>query len=139
MEHRANHVLQVGGVNRWDLGIAALEDFLAQAVHILGLKGRGEGAQFVEHAAKTPYVAFNVVGFVLPDFGAGVVGSAGLGGEEASLGHLGHVHVAQLEQSALVHEQICTLNVSVDDVELVERLEPSHHLHEVVPDLGLGD
>ena len=55
--------------------------------------------------------------------------------EHSFLCHFGNIEIAQLNDSCLSEEQVCTLDVSVADFEVVERLEASYNLDEVMPDL----
>ena len=57
---------------------------------------------FVGYAAERPNIGLKVVGLVLPDFGAGVVGRARLRVQEAPLGDFGDVQIAELGRSVLV-------------------------------------
>lgn len=50
--------------------------FLEEAGHVFGSKGRQQREHLVKDAAEGPHVALGVVGLVLPDFWACVVGSA---------------------------------------------------------------
>jgi hypothetical protein len=47
--------------------------------------------------------------------------------------------ISKVEEAILIHEQIGRFDVSVDDAELMQRIQTPNHLHEVVPDLGLRD
>lgn len=80
-----------------------------------------------------------VIWLFLPDFGAGIVRSACLSLEQSFLGYLGDIEVAKLDHALLGHEQIGTLDVSVDYFEIMKGLQSSHRLDEEVPDLLLGE
>lgn len=80
-----------------------------------------------------------VIWLFLPDFGAGIVRSARLSLEQSFLGYLGDIEVSELDHALLGHEQIGTLDVSVDYFEIMKGLQSSHRLDEEVPDLLLGE
>ena len=71
------------------------------------------GNHFVEHAAETPDVRFEIVRQVFPNFGGAVVGCSRLRPQESLLCDLRHIEVAELDHAGLGKEQVCALDVSV--------------------------
>ena len=111
-----------------DLGVDALHHSLIEALHVLGREGRVERYQLVEDTAERPDVTLGVVGFVLPDLWRSVVRRASLGLENARLSHFGNVEVSQLNVALLCQEDVGALDVSVDDLLLMQRLQAQNHL-----------
>lgn len=97
-----------------------------------------EHSHFVEHAAQRPDVAFVVIGLLVPHFRRGVVGCARLGDCELIDQVFGHIQVAHL-RNALVEENVGRLDVSVDDVGLMQLGQSLQHVVGHSPDLLLGD
>jgi hypothetical protein len=128
-----DHLAELFGVLSWDLGVVTLQHLFKEPIHVSSSEGRLERSNFVEHAAQRPQVALIVVGLVLPHLRAGVVGSACLGVEHAFLGDLGDVEVSQLGSAVLAHEDVGTLHVSVEDLELVQRLQSFYQVDEDLP------
>lgn len=64
---------------RWNGWVLALEYPLKEAVHVFSTEWWDKRTHFVDHAAKGPYVRFQVIGLVLPYLGRGVVRRASLG------------------------------------------------------------
>ena len=79
-----------------------------------------------------------VIWLVLPDFWAGIVRCSCLCLKEASpLSDFADVEVTKLENARLGEEQVCTLDVSVDDLAVMQGLQPTEHLYEIRPARGL--
>lgn len=118
---------------RWNLGVDALHHPLVQALHVFGCERWVESHQLVQDRAEGPDVTLQIVWFVLPNLRTCVVGSSSLCLEDACLRHLGNVQVSQLDHSLLGEKYVCTLDVSVDDLPIVECLQTLHHLVEDGP------
>lgn len=116
-------------------GVVFATDHLGvEAFHSCGAEGRLLSDHFVEDTAKWPDIWSVVVGHVFPNFGAGVVRSTSLSTEHTSLGYFGDIEVTEFDNSLFSQEQVGALDVSVADLEVVECLEASNDLNEVVPD-----
>jgi hypothetical protein len=96
-------------------------------------------SSFIGNAPERPDITFQVVGLVFPDFRGGVVGCAGLRVDEASFGHLGDIQVPQFNGAIGVEEDICALDVSVEDPSVMESFEALGHLDKNRPYLGLRE
>lgn len=66
-------------VGHRDWIIVANNNLAVKTREILGPKGRMERAHLVEQTSRGPDIALPAILLALPDFGACVVGSAGLG------------------------------------------------------------
>ena len=84
----------------------ALDNFLIEPLHIIGVEGRLKSRHLIEDTAQRPYIRFVVVWFIFPDLWRGIVGCACLGIQESLLGDLGDVHVSQLNGPIFVEEYI---------------------------------
>ena len=137
-------------VNSGDFVIAPLEHFFKQLVYILGLEWRPETSHFVYYTSQRPDITLEIVRLVPPDFGRGIVGSAGLSVvEPILLGLLGHIHIPDLchnlrgcllnRLSFLPEKYICRLEIAVHNVHFVEALEALDQLHKYSPYFGLSD
>lgn len=78
-----------------------------------------------------------IVRQVAPNLRTCVVRSASLGVEQSLLGHFGNVHVSEFGRLILVQEYVGTLEITVENLHLMERLESSHNLDEDLPYLIL--
>lgn len=74
---------------------------------------------------------------VLPHFGAGIIRSARLCVEKALFGDFTNIQVTQLGCRVLVQEDISTLHVPMQYVELVEGFKPCNYLNDHLPDVLL--
>jgi len=111
----ANHLLEFLGVHGADGVVFARCHFGVESLHGSCSEGGLLHSHLVKDAASRPNITAEVIGHVLPDLRAGVVGSSSLSAEEASLADLRDVKVAEFNDSFLGQEQISTLNVSVAD------------------------
>ena len=75
----------------------------------------------------------------MPDLWRAVVRRAGLGSHDALLSDLTHIHISELHSTVRTKEDVCTFDVSVDDILGMESHQAFHHLPEDVPDLVLFD
>jgi hypothetical protein len=48
--------------------------------------------------------------------------------------NLAHIHVAQLDSQVFIQEDICALEVSVHNVQIMQRFQASHNLDKYSPD-----
>lgn len=138
-KHLLDDQLEVLGVVRRDSGVGRAQDLEDEALHGVGVEGVAERAHLVEDAAEGPDVRLLVVGLLLADLRGQVVGRAdgGLGAVVGVLEHSGDAEVADFDLSVLVHEDVLRLEVSVEDLAVVDVLYGQRHLHEPVHDLVL--
>lgn len=97
---------------------------LEQLTHVGGFEGRTVTHHLIEHTSLRPNVALEVVWLVFPDFGACVERSASLRVKHAFLYYFRDVEVSEFDLTFGVQEHISTLDVSVADVGIVQRLQP---------------
>jgi hypothetical protein len=95
LEAHPDHAVYVGGVTTGEVGHGALANFAKKLLHVTPAEGRVKRAHLEENAADAPNVALQVVGFVVPDLGAGVVGSSSLRFEQSLFGNLGNIEIAE--------------------------------------------
>ena len=121
----------------WNGWVLPFKHAFKQTVHVISLERGLQMAHLVSYAAKGPDVRLEVVRLILPHLGAGVVRSSCLRVQKALLGDFADIQVTQLGRLILVEEDIGTLHVPMQYVELVEGLEPSNYLNEDLPDVLL--
>lgn len=121
----------------WNSRVLAFDYLLIQSLHVVGTKRRHKSTHLVEDAAQRPDVTFGIVRLVAPNFRTGIVRSAGLSVAESLLNNFRDVEVTKLCLHVLEQEDVGTLHVSVKDLSVVERPQPSHDLNEHVPDFFL--
>jgi len=121
-EHSLENVLDVLGPATLEAGIFTTADNFTQIVHGLGLEGRLEDAELVEQYSKRPYVDFAIVWAVSPHFRGKVVRSTHTGRSLALPEYGSHTQVSELGPRAL-EEDVCGLDVSMDDLVLVKALQ----------------
>lgn len=63
----------------WNFGQLPLQYLVIEALHVFGLEWRFQCDHLVNDATKTPYIAFDIVRLILPNFGTCVVGCPSLG------------------------------------------------------------
>ena len=80
-----------------------------------------------------------IVGHVFPDFWAGIVGSASLSSQHASLSYFGNVQVTELYHTTFGDENVGALDVTMTDLQVVKCLKTPHDLDKVVPDFLLAE
>lgn len=78
-QHVRQKILQVLGVMRWDLRVAASQDLQHEALHGVGIESMPQGHHLVEDAAEGPNIRFLVVWLFLTDLGREVVWSSDSG------------------------------------------------------------
>ena len=132
-------IMQVLGVTGRNGVIFASDDFSVEAFHGGSAEWRHLGDHFVEDAAEGPNVRPMIIRHVLPHLGASVVWRASLGSQHATLCDFAHIQVTELHDTFLRQKDVCTLDVSVANFQVVESLESSNDLNEVVPDGFLTD
>ena len=108
-----------------------------QTIHVIRLKWWLQVAHLVSYAAERPNVRLKIVWLVFPHLRARVVRGARLRVQQALLGHLTHIQVAQLGCGVLIQEYVGTLHVAMEDVQLMKALETSDHLDHSLPNVLL--
>ena len=119
--------------------ILARKHLSIQALHRLCPERRHFHNHFVKDAACAPNVTPVIVRLIFPNLGARIVWRSCLRTHHSTFGDSGDVHIAKLDDAFLGEEDVGTLDVSVADSKVMERLEASDNLDEKVPDLLLGE
>lgn len=116
------------------------EDLLIETLHVISSEGRFQSNDFVQDTTEGPYVTFNVIRLIPPNFRTRIIRSAGLRVVKTPLiGYFRHIHVSKFGSEIFIEENIRTLQVSVHYVEVVHRLETPHHLDKDAPDILLRE
>ncbi len=137
LQQPTDHISQIIRVGHRNAFEQTGTDLLVESLEVIRSEGRLEGCHLIEHAAQRPHIAFGVVRLVLPDFRARVVRSTGLGEGHILLEHLGDVEIAQLVDVIGGNEHIGALQVAVEYLAVVERMQSLGHMHHGLPDLVL--
>ena len=138
-QHVGDEVLEVLAVGGRDGGVSSSEDFEHKPFHRVSVESMPEGDHLIEDAPERPDVRLLVVRLLLADFGREVVGRAD-GGLRAVVGvleHAGNSEVTDLNLSVLRHENVLGLEVSVQNLAVVDVLDCQRHLHKPVQNLVL--
>lgn len=125
------------GIVLRQLGVAARQNAVVKAFHALGSERRVQRAHLVNNAAQRPNVTLFVVRFLLPDFRARVVRRSRLSVQHAVLRDLAHVQIAHLVCAVLALKDVGRLQVSVENVAIVQGFQARSHLHERLPNFPL--
>jgi len=123
----------------WDGVVLSGDNFVIEATHSGGSEGWDLRNHLVEDTAHAPNITSVVVWHVFPDFWAGVVRRARLSSEKPSLGNFRDVEIAKFDDHVLGHEDVRTLDVAVNNLDVVQGLQSPEHLDENVPDLLLSE
>ena len=132
-EQRGDDSGEIVGVHCRNALEHAGADLFVEALKVSGNKGRSQCGHLVANASQGPHIAFWAVGLVFPYLRTGVVRSACLGLRHVLLEHLGDVEVAQLVDVVGSDEDVRALEVAVQDLPLVQRLEAEGHMHQGSP------
>jgi len=125
----------------WDGAEGASHYSQSQHVEGSALEGRLEGAHFVENNSERPDVAFEVVGPVLDDLRAEVVGRAHHRFQIfcCVLQHASNPKVSKFYDVILGKEDILALQVPMEDLAIVDVLDCQANLGEPTEDLLLRE
>ena len=96
---------------------------LKQTVHIFRLERRLQHSHFISHTSQRPNVTLHIVRLVPPHLRRGIVRCPSLGINQSHLGYLTHVHVSKFVRMVLANENICTLQVPVENFILMQDVE----------------
>lgn len=80
-----------------------------------------------------------IIWLISPNLGTCVVRSTGLGVKQAFLCNFRHIHVSQLGGPIFVKEDVRRLQISVEDLYVVQGLQTSNHLDEYFPNFFFLD
>mmetsp|Transcript_26061 Transcript_26061/g.65694 ORF Transcript_26061/g.65694 Transcript_26061/m.65694 type:complete len:471 (-) Transcript_26061:1130-2542(-) len=139
LEEQGDHFVDVAAVDGWHPRILPPQDLSVQRLHVVRAKRGPQRDHFVDDAAQGPHVGLGVVGHVPPHLGTGVVGRPRLRHAETPLRHLGDVQIAQLDLTLAAEEDVRALQVPVQNLQLVQSLQPVTHAKGAVPDVGLAE
>ena len=127
-------------VCRWDGGVVSTQDLQDQPLHRVGIESMSQSHHLVQDAAKRPDVRLLVVGLLLTNFGREVVRSANssLSAVIGVLKDSRNAEVTYLDLATLSHEDVLRLQISVENLSVVDVLDGEGHLYEPVQDLVFG-
>lgn len=125
---------------RWDLRIAAPKDFQYQSLHGISIKCVPQSHHLIQDTSQGPNIRFLVVGLLLTYLWRQIIrcSNCGLSAIIGMLEHSGNSKVTDLNGAILVHENILSLQVSVEDLSIVNMLNGEGHLNEPVQYLVLA-
>ena len=120
------------------MSVLAADDFEDEGGLVLRFEGVAEGAEFVEQAAQGPDIALFVVRLLLAEFGREVERGADHGLRKlVASEHLGDPQVANFDFLVLVHEDVQSFDIPVQNLVLVDVLEAQADFDEEAPDFVL--
>jgi hypothetical protein len=124
------------------MSVGSLLYFLEEAGHIACSKGWLECTHLIDDTSERPNVGLGVVGLISPDLRRGIVliliiklatRCACLCVNESALGDFGDIEIAEFEERVL-DEDVGAFYVAMEDLPVVENLEPLRHLGNCPPD-----
>jgi len=80
-----------------------------------------------------------VIRLIFPNFGTSIIRSTCLSIQKAFLSYFGNIHITKLGGSIFVEEYISALKISVEDIDVVERLKASNDLNKYPPNFIFMD
>ena len=116
-----------------------MHDVHDELAHGISIEGHFEGHELVENAPQAPHVRLAIVAFVVHDLWRHVVWRTDAGGSQFAsiLKHARDPEIAQLDDTRLGEENVLCLEVTVQDLAIVDMLDGQRHLDEQVQDLFL--
>ena len=114
MQAFLHHIVQILGELSWYALIISFHDLGGETLHALGSEWWKKRYHFIENTAERPDVTQMIVRLFFPYLRTSVIRGACLRLQEASLSYLGHIKVSKFDDTILGHEQIGTLDISVD-------------------------
>lgn len=135
LEQGRDHTGQIRRKGCRYLRIDTLDDSIVETLHILGREGWAKCDHLVEDCSKRPDIGRFVIGLILPHLRRCVVGRSRLGLHNCRFGDLADIQIAQLDSATFRQKDVSALDISVDDLSLVEGVESIDHLVENAPDV----
>ena len=131
-QHLRQQLLEVRRVHLGKGRIGALQDFLDEAFHVLGVEGVVESGDLVENAAETPNIRFLVVRLFLADLRREIVRSAdgGIGAVVGVLQYSGDAEVSNLDVSLRSEEDVLGFQIAMQDLFVMDVIHGQGHLHQ---------
>ena len=111
-----------------DADVHAAHHFLSQGALVAGLERVLQRRQLVEQATQRPYVRFLVVRTAAPPLAT--CNTACQSVYDAAFGDLGHTQVAYFDLSGCDQENVLSLDVTVQDIGVVQTLQTLANLDE---------
>ena len=131
-QHLRKQLLEVGRVDLGKGRIGALQDFLDEAFHVLGVEGVVESGDLVENASETPNIRLLVVRLFLADLRREIVGSAdgSIGAVVGVLQYSGDAEVSNLDVSLRSEEDVLGFQIAMQDLFVMDVIHCQGHLHQ---------
>lgn len=117
--------------------INTFHDSLIETLHVLGCEWWIQSNQFVQYAAQRPYIRLQIIWLILPDFRTCVIWSSCLSFQNSGLSNFGNIQITQFHHSIFREENIGTFDISMNNLLIMKRFQPQHHLVEDRPDVCL--
>ena len=122
-----------------DALVLSAEYFSIQSFHVIGAEGWFKCDGLVHHTPQGPDVRFHIVWGVAPYLGTGVIGRPGLSVQQAVLGDLADVEIAQLYVAVLCKKHICRFEVTMENLHIMQDLEAVAGTDEDFPNVLLAE
>ena len=119
-----------------NFGINSFHYLFVQTLHIICLKWWLKWRHLIKYTTQAPNVRFDSVWLISPHFRRSIVRGSRLCVIEAhTISHFGYIHISQLCYTALLplQEYVSTLNISMHDIDLMHRVQPSNRLYKYLP------
>lgn len=84
-----------------------------EPLHILGIEGRLESTDVIDHDPERPNIALGIIGLIPPDLRTGIIGRSRLRIRQRILHDRRYVHIAQLVL-AVADEHVRRFQIAVD-------------------------
>ena len=117
----------------WHLLVRSIDHFGVQLVHVFTYEGQLQCQHFVKTTSEGPNVRLLRVVFIVPDFRTCVTRSASLRLIHLVFEDFRDVEISKFDRPALVYEDVCSLEISMDDVQIVQRAQSVDHLNQDAP------
>jgi hypothetical protein len=117
--------------------VLPFEHSFVKTVHIVGTEWGHQRAHFVDNATERPNVRLQIIGLVLPHLRTRVVRRSRLRVEKTLLSHLAHIEITKLRCAIFIQEDVCRFHISMQNAQLMQRLQAFDDLNRDLPDVFL--
>ena len=121
----------------WNSWVSSFDHLLVETCHIVSTKWGLQRNRLVKYAPKRPDIWLGVVGLILPHLWWGVIRCASLGVEKSLFGDFTDIHVSKFGCAIPVEENICWLEIPMQNLSIVKRLQSLNYLYKNAPNFLL--
>jgi len=136
LQERRDHSGKIAWILCGNFRVYTFGNFCEKTFHVSGCERRIKCSHFVQNSTHRPNVTRLVIGFILPNLRRCIVRRSSLCLQLACLSNFAHIQVSQLHSAVFSEEDICTLNVSMNNFFLMETVQTRYHLIENWPNVG---